>query len=316
MKKRIMIYLSFILLPLFLTACGQDGSEKEKEYVVYYLNKEATEIVSIGYEPKSEAKETKELVRIFLDELSKQPKEAGVQVPIQGFSIKDCIVREGQITLNVSKEYESLDFTKEVLIRAAIVKTLSQLEGIQLILLQVEGKALTDHLGNEVGAMSLDTFLDNTGQEMKKYEETSLNLYFANMTGDKLIKVNRTLHYNTNTSLEKLVVEQLVAGPLNTKNDGTDIYPVMNKETKIIGVSIKDGICYVNLSNAFLTTINNVTPSVAVYAIVNSLTELSGVLKVQIAVEGETKLIFGEKYDLSSVFERNMNVLEAAGETK
>lgn len=313
MKKEIILYLSIILLSMVLAGCQSGKKTEEKEYVVYYLNKEETEIISMGYEPGTKEKSTEELAHLFLEELSLQPKEVGYHAPIRGFSVKECIVREGQITLNVSKEYGDLDFTKEILIRAAIVKTLSQLEGIQLILMQVEGKALTDHLGEEVGAMSLDTFLDNTGQEMKKYEETSLNLYFANITGNQLVKVNRTLHYNTNTSLEKLVVEQLVAGPLNTKNDGAQIYPVVNKETKIIGVSVKDGICYVNLSNSFMTTVNNVTPDVALYALVNSLTELSGVLKVQIAVEGETKITFGEKYDLSSSFERDLGLLENGG---
>lgn len=316
MKKIIVLFITFLLCSLALLACKPGSRKEEKEYFIYYLNKEETEIVSMGYEGDIIGKKTEEMAFALLEELSVQPKEVGYHAPILEFTIKDCIVQEGQITLNMSKEYENLDFTKEILIRAAIVKTLSQLEGIQLILFQVEGKALTDSSGEEVGVMSLDTFLDNTGQEMKKYEETTLALYFANVTGNQLIKVNRTLHYNTNTSLEKLVVEQLVAGPLNVKNDGAEIYPVVNKETKIIGVSMKDGICYVNLSNSFLTTVNNVTPDIAVYSFVNSLTELAGVLKVQIAVEGETKLIFGEKYDLSSSFERNLNLVETTGEIK
>ena len=78
---------------------------------------------------------------------------------------------------------------------------------------------------------------------------------------------------------------------------------------KIISVNIKDGICYVNLNNTFLTLANNVTADVAVYSLVNSLTELPGVLKVQLAVDGETEVKLGDK-TLSALFERNLDLIQ------
>ena len=145
---------------------------------------------------------------------------------------------------------------------------------------------------------------------MKKYEEVTLTLYFANVTGDKLIKMNRTLHYNTNIALEKLVVEQLVSGPLNNKGkEDIQVLPTINSGTKIINVSIKDGICYVNLNNTFLTLNSNVTADTTIYSLVNSLTELPGVLKVQLAVDGETEVALGDK-TLSALFERNQEMVQ------
>ncbi len=306
--KRVVLSAFLFLLLGVIAACGKSSEQVGQQLQVFYLNKEETEIISMPYEAVHTPKEREDLVRELLNALESQPKEPGLQSAIRGFSVKDCIVRESQVTLNFSKEYEMQHFTREVLARAAIVKTLTQLDFVQLVLFQVEGKNLADSLGEEVGVLSSDSFLDNTGQEMKKYEETTINLYFANATGDSLVKVNRKLHYNTNISLEKLVVEQIVAGPLNSKNYVSEIYPTVNKETKIIGVSVKDGICYVNLSNHFLTPMESVTPDITLFSLVNSLTELPGIVKVQFAIEGDTKVTFGEKYQFTALFERNLQL--------
>lgn len=306
--KRVVLSAFLFLLLGVIAACGKSSEQVGQQLQVFYLNKEETEIISMPYEAVHTPKEREDLVRELLNALESQPKEPGLQSAIRGFIVKDCIVRESQVTLNFSKEYEMQHFTREVLARAAIVKTLTQLDFVQLVLFQVEGKNLADSLGEEVGVLSSDSFLDNTGQEMKKYEETTINLYFANATGDSLVKVNRKLHYNTNISLEKLVVEQIVAGPLNSKNYVSEIYPTVNKETKIIGVSVKDGICYVNLSNHFLTPMESVTPDITLFSLVNSLTELPGIVKVQFAIEGDTKVTFGEKYQFTALFERNLQL--------
>ncbi|MBR5577460.1 MAG: GerMN domain-containing protein [Lachnospiraceae bacterium] len=310
MKKKSRLIVILLLLCSLLTACKGEKGEEEKELQIYYLNKEETEVTSLSYLPKESGENKEALVWEILERLSVQPDQVGYRPAINEYQVKDCILRESQVTLNFSKEYENQHFTREVLSRAAIVKTLTQLDFIQLVQFQVEGKNLADSLGEEVGVLSSDSFLDNTGQDMKNYEEITLNLYFASVKGDRLIKVNRTLHYNTNIALEKLVVEQIIAGPLNSKSYISEIYPTVNKDTKIISVSVKDGICYVNLSNPFLTPINNITPDVMLYSLVNSLTELPGIVKVQLAVEGETKAVLGEKYHLTTLFERNVQLLE------
>ena len=308
MINRIKILCLVLAVVLFGIACGNRNEENQKQYEVYYLDKNENHIVSLPYETETPKAEKEFLIKELLIQLSQQTEKINYKPVLVDFTVKDCILRESQVTLNLSKEYEMMDFTKEVLVRAAIVKTLTQVEGIELIKLQVEGKDLTDSTGKAVGVMSADTFIDNTGEDMKKYEEVTLTLYFANSTGDKLIKVNRTMRYNTNISLEKLVVEQMVYGPVDQKGNKI-AFPSLNSGIKIIGVNIKDGICYVNLNNTFLTLNNNVTADVAIYSLVNSLTELPGVLKVQFAVDGETEVKLGEK-TLSALFERNLELIQ------
>ena len=310
MKKKIQLAFLLMVLVLFGTGCTTKEKSTAREYEIYYLDRSENHIMSLPYETATPKAEKDFLVKELLMQLGTQREEIEYKPTIVDFTVKNCIIRESQVTLNLSKEYEMMDFTKEVLVRAAIVKTLTQIEGVELVRIQVEGRNLADTNGKPVGVMAADTFIDNTGEDMKKYEEVTLALYFANVTGDKLIKVNRTMRYNTNISLEKLVVEQLVSGPLGNKGKGDVLaYPTLNPEIKIISVNIKDGICYVNLNNTFLLLNGNVTAETAIYSLVNSLTELPGVLKVQLAVEGETEAALGDKM-LSALFERNPDMVQ------
>ena len=124
--------------------------------------------------------------------------------------------------------------------------------------------------------------------------------------GGKLVEVIKPVEYNSNISMEKLVVERLIAGP-DAENE--ELYPVINPATKVLGVTVKDGTCYVNLDNGFLTQTYNVSAEVQIYSIVNSLVELSNINKVQIAVNGNTDMIFREKISLSNVFDRNLDLV-------
>ena len=106
--------------------------------------------------------------------------------------------------------------------------------------------------------------------------------------------------------MERLVVEQLIAGV----GEGEKAFPTINPGTKIVSVNVKDGICYVNLDNAFLTQIYNVTPEVTIYSITNSLVEIANVNKVQISINGDRNITYKECINFSSVFERNLELVE------
>lgn len=317
MKQKIVGIWILLLVLVFLAGCRKEGKSQETELDVYYLERNENHINAMPYEPVADKNQKKELVQELLEQLAMQTNEIDYQPVISGFTVKNCLVRESQVTLNFSEEYDKLPTTKEVLVRAAIVKTLTQIEGIELVVIQVNGRSLVDSLGNTVGVMSADTFIDNTGEDMKKYEEVTLTLYFANATGDKLIKVNRTMRYNTNISMEKLVVEQILHGPVDKKgkDNTTMLLATVNPETKIISVNIKDGICYVNLNGDFLILPPNIKAETAIYSLVNSLTELLGVSKVQLAVDGETEVKLGEK-TLSALFERNLDMIQVEENVK
>lgn len=302
----------FFLLFLFIlciAGCGsQDVSESEagKLYDIYYVNNEETRIFSNLYQTTTEDAQT--LLAELIEQLAAIPEKGEYKAPLaERFELLGYTWDGGQLTINFDEHYKEMDNIKEVLVRAAIVRTLSQVEGVDYISFTILNEPLVDSSGVAIGTMSSDTFIDNAGNEINTYEKVNLRLYFANENGDRLVEeTQRNVVYSSNMSLEKLVVEKLIEGPAASGD-----YPTINPATKIISVTVNDRICYVNLDESFLSQPYNVTNDVTIYSITNSLVELPNVNKVQISVNGETNVLYKESVSLTTIFERNLDLLES-----
>lgn len=296
--KRIGNMIVLLLCLLVLGACGKEEVDKGNIYSVYYVSNSETKVEM--HEHVMQAESPTEQLDELVQCLSTMPEKLEYKAPLaMGFQVRSMKLEEGKLLLDMDAAYAELPATTEVLVRAAIVRTLTQIEGISYVAIRVEGNQLFDNAGELVGWMNADTFINNDGNEINTYELTRVKLYFANETGDKLIGAYREKHYSTNIPLERFVVEELIDGP---SGQVEGLYPSINPETKIVNVMTKDGICYVNLDASFLTVVNNVSTEVAVYSIVNSLVELSNVNKVQILINGEVPATFN-----TASFERNLD---------
>ena len=297
--KRVKKYVltgMFLMLLAVLTGCGTREPETGKKISVYYVNTAETKVEV--HDQYLNTKTPEEQLEETMTFLSTTPEKLEYKAPFDmGFQVLDYEVEDGKLVINVDKAYSELSVTTEVLVRAAVVRTLTQLSNVKYVTITVEGSQLYDNAGELVGWMNAEQFINNDGNEINTYELVKVKLYFANADGDKLIAAYREKHYSTNTPLERFVVEELIAGP-SGQIEG--LYPVINPETKIINILTKDGICYVDSS--FLTVVNNVSTEVAVYSIVNSLVELDNINKVQILVNGEVPSTFS-----NSTFERNLD---------
>lgn len=292
---------------LLLTGCGGSAKIEESRAInIYYINNDETGLEIRSYE--FQAEDTMGQLDELVAQMKTIPGKLEYKPTLQmGFELLSYEMDGEKLYLDVSASYKGLKATTEVLTRAALVRTFSQVAGVKYVAITVEGASLHDSLGNVIGLMSAEQFIDNAGDEISTYEKVKLKLYFANEEGTGLIATNRTMAYNTNISLEKLVIEQLLAGP------GADVadvvYPTINPNTKLVSILVKDGICYVNFDEGFLTQTYNVSSDVAIYSIVNSLTELTNVNKVQISINGSTEILYRESVNLTTVFERNLDLI-------
>ena len=271
-KKYVLTGMLLMLLAV-LTGCGTREPETGKKISVYYVNTAETKVEV--HDQYLNTKTPEEQLEETMTFLSTTPEKLEYKAPFDmGFQVLDYEVEDGKLVINVDKAYSELSVTTEVLVRAAVVRTLTQLSNVKYVTITLEGSQLYDNAGELVGWMNAEQFINNDGNEINTYELVKVKLYFANADGDKLIAAYREKHYPTNTPLERFVVEELIAGP-SGQIEG--LYPVINPETKIINILTKDGICYVNLDSSFLTVVNNVSTEVAVYSIVNSLVELDNI---------------------------------------
>jgi germination protein M len=85
---------------------------------------------------------------------------------------------------------------------------------------------------------------------------------------------------------------------------------VIPKGTRIVNVSVVDGVCYVNLDDNFRNQDYGVNESIVIYAIVDSLTEIPTINKVQISVNGDTSGVYRDSFKLSDMYERDLNYID------
>ena len=301
--RKLRLFLLLMIFAMLLGGCGKEEIT-EGETVVYHLNKDGTSIVPVAYEITGDSPEVR--VEEFLAKLEEVPESVDLRRTIpENVKISSYTLDRKQLYVDFNAEYLKLDKATEVLVRAAIVKTMVQIEEVSFVGIRVMGDALKDSKGSSIGLMNENTFLDNMGSEENATKIVNLNLYFANKIGDKLINQSTVIEYNANVALEKVVVEQLIAGPSET-----GYYPTIPKDTKLMSITTKDGVCYVNLDTGFTSQGYDVLGTVTIYSIVNSLTELPDISGVQILVNGETSITYKDNISLETTFQMNPEMIE------
>lgn len=308
MNKKTGIILILFTLCLFLGACGKKGADK-RGIRIYYLNKGDYGIQEQEYVP--EADDRDRIIEELIGKLCVQPKEMTLRAPITDFRLLSSETTGKIVTLNLSGEYYDLNAVEEVLTRTAVINTLCSFAEVDGVYFMVEGEAFRDADGEEPGIMEPDQFIYNSYTEMRNYERVRLHLYFANEGGDRLVDAYRTVVYNSNMPLERIVIEQVIQGP-----NGNFAHPTVNSASKVINVTTRDRRCYVNLNSEFLHGQEGVLAQTALYSIVNSLCELPSIESVQISVDGNTDAVFMESIPLSGSFRMNEEIVERRAETE
>jgi germination protein M len=301
MKKKIVGITMILLVLLMLGAC--ERGQKEGSYQLYYLNIDGTRLEQSFCDPEGENQA--DIAKDLLRRLGEDPEESDLRRSIpDSVEVKDVIFSGYSLTVDFGSGLYSMGPADAVLLRAAVVKTLVQIKGVSYVSFMVEGEPYKDKNGNLVGSMNADSFVENPGEQINSSVETTLTLYFASEDGTSLVPETREVHYSSNISLEKLVIEKLTSGP---KTAG--LLSTIPTGTKLITLTVVDGVCYVNLDDTFRNQNEEISEQVVLYSIVDSLTNLESVDKVQISINGDTSGKCRYNYDLSVMYERDDSII-------
>lgn len=300
--KRIYGLILCLLWCVLLSGCTK---EKGTEMQIYCVNSEGNTLVQQEYFRKETdlEKSVQEIIDAMLQPVDDKEFQSAIPktVEIEKFRISD-----NKLEFTFNSKYLELPKGTEVLLRAAVVHTFVQLPEVQFVSFYIGEEPLKDSSGNAIGLMRAEDFVQNTGAALKSIQVTDLKLFFSDKQGTMLSLEKRTdVHYNTNTSVEKLVVEQLMKGPSSDKRSAT-----IPNTVKLLGVSLKDGTCYVNFDSAFLTDGYNQKPEVTIYSIVNSIVANGNATKVQILVDGSSDVTFMGAIDLRGPLEWKADLVE------
>ena len=120
-KIRTALLLLLAVCATFLAA-GCAGKDEESEYKFYYLNLEENALAEEAWEPESE--DTGAMADEMASALFEAPEDTEhmnlfpEEVKLQEYNLED-----GTITLDFSSAYLSMDATREILVRAALVRS-------------------------------------------------------------------------------------------------------------------------------------------------------------------------------------------------
>ena len=205
--------------------------------------------------------------------------------------------------INFSREYKNLE--NEIFFRSALIWSVTSLDFVDKVEIFVDGKNLAEVIENiNFDFFDRENILLNPEISDEKVYRKIFKLYFRKK--NKLLAEERKIDIGLNQPEEKYILEKIILGPENN-----NLESVVPKETKIYDIKTDKDICYISLSDDFLN-INKLDlddQKFAVYGIVNSLTELENINKVQFLIETEKIDKKNLVFDLAKPFERNEKII-------
>lgn len=271
-----------IVLVLVCGLCACTPREPMQKVAFYYLN-DARTILQSEIKEIQETKYLTDTAGIVMAELLKGPDSELLHTPFPaGTSLNSLTLDNRLIKIDLNNKFK---FDKEIdalFARASIVRTLCSLNGIDRVEITVAGKPLKAVDGTKIGVLKKADFIDDS--ELVVADSKAVVLYFATANEQYLTPEYRTVVVNAKESLENVLVNELIKGPDNGK-----LLKTIPQSTKVLSVETKEGICFVNLSKEFKTEHpgGSSAETMTIYSIVNTLTELSHIEKVQFLIEGQ-----------------------------
>lgn len=114
---------------------------------------------------------------------------------------------------------------------------------------------------------------------------TTVTLYFASEEGNNFYLVPETRNIEVSDDIYMETVRQLIKGP-----EGSSLYPTLPSGTTVRSVDITDGLATVDFDISIITDTeiphSSTTETLAIYSIVDTLTEFDDIDSVRITVEG------------------------------
>lgn len=169
MKRWIYSLLLLVLLVVLAGCQRRDGNEEQTEgvYQIYYMNSSMTRLEPQDYTmpqmpADGTATETDWKITNLMEQLKTVPQDLDRQsavpdkVGFERYKLEDTV-----LYLYFDNNYAMMNPTREILCRAALVRTLTQAEGVDYVAIYTAEQPLMDSTGVPVGAMTGADFIDN-----------------------------------------------------------------------------------------------------------------------------------------------------------
>ncbi len=316
MLKKLKFYTIIVALLIICTSCSR-GKEAKSDMEVKSVAHEGTTLYLANKEKTNLAEEvvvlngdnTHDQIEEIITYLGNGIEETeNIPTLSSALELINYKIDDTNLVLNFSKSYNDLDALSEILSRTSLVKSLTELEGIDTVEIYIEEVPLKSSDGTPVGAMKeadiILSFPTNPNEEIQK----KVLLYFANHDATHLVPIEVELNLEADITVERAVLNLLIEGPKNEMLERT-----IPEGIKVKDVFVSDSVCYVDFGEDFVNKHwgGSAGESLTIYSIVNTLTELPSISKVQFLIEGEKRETLKGHMQFDILFERNLDMIES-----
>ena len=229
----------------------------------------------------------------------------------------DVNIKDGQATVNFSKEFASYQPEDELKILQAVTWTLTQFDSINAVKLQMNGHELKEMPVNKtpiVNEVSRANGINIDTSSVTDITNTvALTVYYLGGESDNYYYVPVTKRISSEEdNMVEAVVHELVKGPNNSSNLLTEFMPdlALLTEPKITN----DGKVSLNFNeNIYGSFEQEIVSETLIDALVLSLTEQRDIKSVEILVNGKASLLTEDGEKLTEPVIRPEKINEGIG---
>jgi germination protein M len=270
MKKRLAVLLVAVILSF--SGCAPQQQSLSALTVYYPYQNVPNRSLAIGSETR--ATENTDKLAAAVAALSGSPVSTNLKVIFpEGVKILAYKADKETLNLYMSDAYADLTPGAKATARACMALTLCGVAGIKDISVYVGDIPDVKNISGS------DIMIENT--KLNPYE-ARIKLFYSN--GSKLVPEMHDISLGKEHPTAYYFMQELLKGP-----QSSELSSAIPSGTTLLSLTVGGGMCTVNLSQEFLNNkpATEQGATLAVYSIVNTLTSISGISKVQILVNGE-----------------------------
>lgn len=309
-KRRIAVAAAAAIAVLAAVAAiifiNLDFSAQKISVDLYFMNEHGTGIIAEPHEIKY--KSGYDFVEKTLERLRKGPSVSkhGRIMPRDTLvlNIEFAADDPGSVSVDFSQEYLTDNPSRNVLNTYAVVKSLCSVSWITKVRVTVNGSEITDADGNALGFVTASDI--NLETEEYSSEMRDVVLYFGDHSEKMLVREERTIKITDQQPIEQYIINELIKGPENKS-----LRSVLSPDTALMSVDVEDNICYLNFRSSFISenSGNADHERLVIYSIVNSLTELKTISRVQFYMDGKRIDSFGS-FNIKNYISRDISIIQ------
>ena len=309
MIKKWLVVIGFLAL-MFMSACQSGTNDQdlnrtttEESLNIFLLNGSSDALIEVGIQvdKTSLSSQIDDVITNLIsgDTANGYYGTIPMEDMMEGYELL-----ENGLRIYVTNDFSQMNQVSYLICRSSIIKSITSIEGISYIEFYEDRLPMKDDWGKVYGAFYPEDIITVSNTTNAVAQVKSVILYYPDEQGNFLYKIEREIDLYSGESIEKRLIEELML------SEG-DYNSPLPEGTIVKNVHVTSGICYVDLNEAFRTNHygGSTGELMTVYSIVNTLTELPNVSRVQFLIEGEKADFFKGHLDFSELFEFKIELI-------